>query len=91
MLYHKCQLQLLEDIKNLCEKYGLAYNGYNECGNLLYGVSVKLKDDCVFWVKPNEVRFTSEPWKLKPEAVVRMATFVHKVSNMLETNWKENK
>jgi len=91
LLYHKCQLQLLEDIKNLCEKYGLVYNGYNECGNLLYGVSVKLKDDCVFWVKPNEVQFTSEPWKLKPEAVVRMATFVHKVSNMLKTNWEENK
>lgn len=91
MLYHESQIKLLEDIKQLCEKYGLKYKGYNSCGSLLFGVRVEVKHDCIFWVKPTEVRFTTEPWKLKPEEVVRMATLVHKVSNLLNTNYEGNK
>ena len=84
------QLKLLEEIKNLCEKYGLVYKGRDLCGSFLYGVNVELKHDCIFWVKPNEVRFSTEPWKLHSQEVGRMATFVHKVSNMLKENYSNN-
>ena len=81
-----------EEIKPLCEKYGIEYlrsSGHFE----LTSIEVRLKDDVTFWVEGHlkQIRFVSEPWKIKVEDLVRMTTFTHKASNLLNSFYKEHK
>lgn len=82
------QEELLKEIKNLCGKYGLEYVRCDNIGRVT-GVEVRLKSDVVFWVESSgQIIFSSTPWKIKVDELVRMTSFSHKVAQMLSSNWK---
>ena len=82
---------LLDEIKSMCSKYGLKYLRHNN-GSVMTSVEVKLKDDFIFWVEfVGQIRFSSEPWKVNVEDLVKVTTFSHKVHKLLKSNWDVSK